>query len=109
MMSLKEKFMDAFAEMEDDRNKWLEFQKKCDTIKEESIKKTSLKCNKIILEFINEFKGKDFSQAEECLDEFFKCDEIDEEFKAIVALSMLKVLDECQELSNAKVVNIFMN
>lgn len=50
-----------------------------------------------------------FSQVEECLDEFFKCDEIDEEFKAIVALSMLKVLDECQELSNAKVVNIFMS
>ena len=109
MMSLKEKFTDAFADMKEDRDRWLEFQKKCDEFKNELIRKTSLKCDNIILEFINEFKGKDLSQAEECLDEFFKCDEIDEEFKAIVALSMLKVLDECQELSNTKAVNIFMN
>lgn len=109
MMSLKEKLTDVFTEMKEDRDRWLEFQKKCDALKDESIKKTSLKCDNIILEFINEFKGKDFSKVEECLDEFFKCDEIDEKFKAIVALSMLKVIDECQELSDAKVVNIFMN
>lgn len=108
MMSLKEKFTDVFAEMKEDRDRWLEFQKKCDELKDESIKKTTLKCDNIILEFINEFKGKDFSQIEECLDEFFKCDEIDDEFKAIVALSMLKVLDKCHELSNAKIINIFM-
>lgn len=109
MMSLKEKFMDAFAEMEDDRNKWLEFQKKCDMLKEKSIEKMYLKLKNIILDFIIESKNKDFCKIEECLDEFFKCEEIDKEFKDIVLLSMFNAIDECQELSNAKVVNIFMN
>lgn len=102
MMSLEEKFTDVFAEMKEDRDRWLEFQKKCDEFKDELIRKTSLKCDNIILEFINEFKDKDFDKVEECLDEFFKCDEIDEEFKAIVAMSMLKVIDECHELKDAK-------
>lgn len=109
MMSLKEKFTDVFAEMKEDRDRWLEFQKKCDALKDESIKKTSLKCDNIILEFINEFKGKDFSQVEECLDEFFKCDEIDEEFKAIVTSGMIKAINECCELKDVKAVNIFMS
>lgn len=54
-------------------------------------------------------KVKIFSQVEECLDEFFKCDEIDEEFKAIVASGMIKAIDECCELKDVKAVNIFMN
>lgn len=106
MMSLKEKFMDAFAEMEDDRDKWLEFQKKCDMLKEKSIEKMYLKLKNIILDFIIESKNKDFGKIEECLDEFFKCEEIDKEFKDIVLFSMFNAIDEFER--NELKVNIFM-
>lgn len=91
-MSLKEKFMDAFAEMEDDRDKWLEFQKKCDMLKEKSIEKMYLKLKNIILDFIIESKIKTLAKLKSVLMSFSSVKRLTKSSKILFYLACLMLL-----------------
>lgn len=94
MKTLNEKFTDVFVSMEEDKKKWMEWQKKCDDFRDAAIECTSRKIEAIIAEFVRDLKDtQDEDKAKKELDTFFANSEIDDDLKAMVAVQLMVAID----------------